>query len=122
MNFIFLPVQILLLIFLLFALSRVILRYREGTIPLGIFIFWVGVWVLASFSVALPSFTTFLAKRAGIGRGADAAIYASLVIIFYLLFRITVSVENLRHEITKVIREIALKELNIKRSNKKGKK
>lgn len=109
MNY-FLPIQILVLLFLLFAFTRVILRYRDGTIPFGMFLFWAGIWVLASFSVLRPDFTTFIAQKAGIGRGVDAVIYASLVVIFYLIFRLMVSIENLRHQITRLIREIALKE------------
>ena len=107
---IFLPIQILLLVFLLFAFSRVFLRYREGSIALGMFIFWVGIWILATISIISPEFTTFLARKAGIGRGADAVIYAALIVAFYLIFRLTVAIENLRHEITKVIRELALRE------------
>lgn len=107
---IFLPIQILLLTFLFFAFSRVILRYREGTIPLGMFLFWVAIWALATVSIISPDFTTFVAKKAGIGRGADAVIYAALIVAFYLIFRLSVALENLRNEITKVIREVALKE------------
>ncbi len=107
---IFLPIQIMLLAFLFFAFSRVILRYRDGTISMGMFLFWTGIWLLASVSIIKPDFTTFVARQIGIGRGADAVIYASLIVIFYLLFRLSVTIEDLRHEITKVIREIALKE------------
>ena len=107
---IFLPIQLLLLLFLLFAFTRVILRYRDGSIPSGMFLFWVAVWLLATVSIIKPDFTTYLAKAAGIGRGADAVIYASLIIAFYLIFRLSVSIENLRHDITQVIREIALKD------------
>ncbi|MBI2010411.1 MAG: DUF2304 family protein [Candidatus Chisholmbacteria bacterium] len=118
---IFLPIQIFLLVFLLFAFSRVILRFRDGTIPLGMFLFWVAIWILASFSIIQPNFTSFIAQRMGIGRGADAVIYASLIIVFYLNFRLTVSLENLRHEITKLTREIALKE-KIRHANLKRRK
>ena len=119
MNY-FLPIQILLLIFLLFVITRVILRFREGTISLGMFLFWTGFWALATLSVIQPDFTTFVAQRAGIGRGADAVIYGSLIIIFYLIFRLMVMIENVRHEVTKLIREIALSDSHPKRkSNKK---
>lgn len=118
---IFLPIQLLLLVFLLFAFSRVILRFRDGTIPLGMFLFWVGIWLLASFSIIQPDFTSFVAQRIGIGRGVDVVIYASLVIIFYLIFRLTVSLENLHHEVTKLIREIALKEAKVSKSKSKRK-
>lgn len=110
MNPIFLPIQILLFIFLFFAFSRVVLRYREGSIPSGMFLFWVAIWLVATVSIIQPDFTTYLAKKAGIGRGADAVIYLSLIIAFYLIFRLSVAIENLRHDITKVIREAALKD------------
>lgn len=107
---ILLPVQILASLFLLFAFSRVVLRYRDSTISLGMFLFWTGIWLLASLGVIRPDFTTFIADQIGIGRGADAAVYISLIILFYLLFRLSVTIENLRHDITKVVREIALKD------------
>ena len=108
---IFLPIQILLLIFLFFAFSRVVLRYKEGTIPLGMFLFWTAIWLMATASIIEPEFTTYLARQAGIGRGADVVIYSALIVAFYLIFRLSVAIENLRQEITKVIREIALKDV-----------
>ena len=105
---IFLPIQILFVIFLLFAASRVFLRAREGNITFSSFLFWLGLWVLAGFLVLNPDFATFLAKKIGIGRGTDAVIYASIALIFYLIFRTNVMMENLRHEISKLSAEIAL--------------
>jgi len=115
MLFITLPVQVLALLFLLFAFSRVILRYRDSTIPLGMFLFWTGVWVLASVGILRPDFTTFIADQIGIGRGSDAVVYISLVTLFYLIFRLNVTIENLRHQITKLIREIALSDNKTKK-------
>lgn len=106
---IFLPIQILLLAFLFFAFTRVVFRYRDGSIPLGAFLFWIGIWALASVSIIRPDFTTYFARKIGIGRGADAVIYASLIVLFYLVFRLSVAIESLRHEITKVVRSQALK-------------
>lgn len=106
----FLPIQIIFSLFLLFAVSRVFLRAREGNITLGSFIFWVGLWILAGFSIVKPEFTTFLAKKVGIGRGTDAVIYLSLVLLFYLIFRTNVMIEDLKHEISKLTTLIALKE------------
>jgi|SRR3989344_334397 len=112
---IFLPIQILLLVFLLFAFTRVVLRYKDGTIPLGMFLFWIGIWALATLSIIRPDFTTYLARKAGIGRGADAVIYGALIVAFYLIFRITVIIENLRQDITRVVREVALKQVKKKK-------
>lgn len=112
MNIIFLPVQILLSIFLLFAFTRVLLRFRDGAIGLGQLLFWSGLWILAFFTIYYPKFSTYMADLLGIGRGADVILYASVIALFYLVFRLHVLIENQRHEITKLVREIALHDLN----------
>ena len=111
-----LPIRLLLVLFLLFAFSRVVLRRKEGAISLGSFLFWAGVWSLAAVGIIRPDFTTYIAQSIGIGRGADVVIYLSILIIFYLLFRTHIMIENLHHEITQIIREIALKDARKKTS------
>lgn len=109
MNFLLIPLQSAATVFLLFAFSRVWLRAKEGSIGWGMFFFWAVVWLLALFAVVKPEITTAIANELGIGRGVDAVIYTSIVVLFYLNFRSNVLIENLRHEITKLTREIALK-------------
>lgn len=103
------PIQILLIVFLIFALSRVILRFRGGQITLGEFLFWGVLFSFAIIGIAFPNETTKLANTLGINRGVDLVIYASIVVLFYLVFRIYVGMENLRHEITELVRKLALK-------------
>jgi hypothetical protein len=117
MNIIFLPIQILLILFLVFAFTRVILRFKEASITPGTFLFWSAIWILALVGVVEPEFTTWVANKIGIGRGVDAIIYISLVILFYLVYRTNVHLENVRHEITELTRKAAFKELE--KSNKK---
>lgn len=108
MNFLAIPLQILAVTFLVFAFSRVWLRAREGSIGWGMFVFWTLIWVLAIVAVIKPDLTQQIADKLGVGRGADAVIYISIVVLFYLIFRSNVAIENLRHEITKLTREIAI--------------
>lgn len=115
MNFLAIPIQLGAVFFLIFAFTRVWLRMREGSIGLGMFVFWTVIWVLAILGVAKPNLTQRIANELGVGRGVDAAIYVSIVILFYLNFRTQVQIENLRHEITKLTREIALGGENSKR-------
>lgn len=110
MNTIFLPMQIILMSLLAFAISRVLLRMREGSLTTGAFLFWIGIFVLAGFSVWDPSFTTFIAKKIGIQRGTDVIIYLSMVLLFYLIFRTNILIENIRNEITRLTREITLRD------------
>ncbi|PIS09371.1 DUF2304 domain-containing protein [Candidatus Beckwithbacteria bacterium CG10_big_fil_rev_8_21_14_0_10_34_10] len=110
MNIIFLPVQILLSLFLLFAVSRVYFRFKEGTINFGSFLFWLALWLAALFTIFYPGFSNYWASLLGIGRGVDAIIYISIALLFYLVFRTNVIIENLREEISQLVREIALKD------------
>jgi len=114
----FLPIQILLFIFILFAVSRVILRYKDGEIHLGALIFWLFVWASAVLVVITPNQTTKFAKLLGIGRGADIIIYLSLALIFYLVFRLHVLIENLETRISQLIRQVALKDVKDKAKKK----
>jgi len=85
----FTAIQILLLAFVIFAISRVYLRLKEN----------------------------------GVGRGVDIIVYISLALLFYLVFRIYVMIEDLRHQITYIIREIALSgSSKIRKNHKKPKK
>jgi hypothetical protein len=114
MNFI-LPVQIILFVFVLFAASRAVLQFRGGTIRFGALTFWLAIWAVALVAIFYPEETTRIARILGIGRGADVVVYASIAILFYLVFRLHVYLENIRTEISTLIREVSLKEV------KKGK-
>ncbi|MBU1084883.1 MAG: DUF2304 family protein [Candidatus Beckwithbacteria bacterium] len=105
-----LPIQIVLSIFLVFAATRVILRLKDGALTIKSFSFWFTVFVLAIIGVIKPELTTLIAQKLGIGRGTDAVIYASILLLFYLIFRTNVMLENQRHDLTKLIRDLALKD------------
>lgn len=102
------PIQIFLLVLVLFAISRVYLRAKEKTLSPKAALFWFAIWTAAAFGILLPTTTTNLAEIVGVGRGVDVIVYVSLALLFYLVFRLFVLVEDLRHEITSLIRQIAL--------------
>lgn len=104
-----LVIQVILIIFFLFALSRVFLRFRGRQIRAVEFVFWATVFIVAIVGVALPSEISKLALILGVGRGVDLIIYASIAVLFYLVFRLYVFLEDVRHEITEIVRKIALK-------------
>src|SRR3990167_2812963 len=100
--------QLLFILFSLFAIISVIKRKREGLLgPKGM-IFWIGFWLLAVILVLWPNSTGVVANYLGIGRGADLVFYVSLVVIFYLLFKLNVKLESLGRDVTKVVRAKSL--------------
>lgn len=107
----FLPIQFILVVFIIFAASRAVLQFRGGSIRFGALIFWLSIWTVALIAIFYPEETTRLARLAGIGRGVDIVVYLSIAILFYLVFRLHVYLEDLRTEISSLIREVALKEV-----------
>ena len=103
-------IQIVLICFAAFAISRVLIRYRRG----GMRMLHLGLWLLfwAGVVVAwLPDTTNLLANWLGVGRGVDTAMYLSILMIFYLLFRSFAKIEDLDRQLTRVVRASALREM-----------
>ena len=110
-------IQIAAGIFLIFAISRLWLGFKHRTISSNGFIFWSIIWSVALISIINPNSTAIVARLLGIGRGADVIIYTSIVLIFYLIFRTQVMIEDLRHEISNLVRKIALENVQTGKSN-----
>ncbi len=104
------PIQIILSIFLIFPISRVWLRFKDNSIHFGEFFFWITIWFAGIVVIFFPDATTFWAQLFGIGRGSDLIIYGAIAVLFYMVFRTNVHLENLRNEISRLVRIIALME------------
>ena len=115
-------IQLVLLAFILFAISRVFLRVKEKILSTRAAFFWMVIWIAALVGILLPATTTRIASFFGVGRGVDVIVYVSLALLFYLVFRIYVMIEDIRHEITFLVREIALKNSTNKSPRRKSKK
>lgn len=111
-------IQFILVFFILFALSRVILQVKNAKLSIGGFLFWSGIFIFALAGVLDPNMTTFVAQLLGIGRGADVVVYISIALIFYMIFRLSITVEETRREITQVVRKIALEQNKRKKGDK----
>ena len=104
-------VQFFLLAFVLLALLKVVYSYKQrGIYTLG-FLLWTLIWMGTAFIIIFPDTTSFVAYLLGIGRGADLISYTSLLITFYLIFRIQLTLAYLEQEITEIVRAIALTRL-----------
>jgi small membrane protein len=108
-------VQILIIVFALFAWSRGILRLRDKDISVGEFAFWSIIWAVVIFAAVFPHIIALISSKVGIGRGVDLAIYVSIILLFYLVFRLYVKTDNQDREITKLVREIAIRDAKKKK-------
>ncbi len=105
-------IQIIIALFVLFAMSRTFLRLREGELTGLSFAFWMINWTLVGVIGFWPGVTQRLADFLGIERGIDSVVYVSIVLLFYMIYRAYVKLEHIEHEITKIVREESLHELN----------
>lgn len=114
--------QVFLATFLLFALSRVYLRFRGGALSFFGFFFWSTIFGLAILAVLFPGITGRVAQIIGIGRGVDAIIYVSITLLFYLIFRLYIYLEDIKHDITEIVQKLALKETQEKKESRVSQK
>lgn len=104
-----------MIIFAVFAWTRVILRLKDKHIRLSEFIFWSVIWLLVIIVAFIPSVTTSLADLLGISSGISLLVYLSVIILFYLVFRLYVKLEHQEQEITQLTRGLAIKNFEKKR-------
>lgn len=100
--------QIIAIVFCLFAAFRVGQKINAHALGKRWGAFWLMFWVGVGAVVALPWTTSLLATRLGVTRGVDLVIYVAVMGLFYLVFRLTLKIEKLEGNITKLVREIAL--------------
>jgi hypothetical protein len=101
--------QVIMIIFALFAWSRAFLRIRDKEISVREFLFWSTIWVTTITVAVYPDVMWAITDLLGIGRAVDVLIYVSILLLFYLMFRVYVNTEKQSQQITKLVRELALK-------------
>ena len=101
--------QILIIAFAVFAISRAFLRLKDNKITIKEFVFWSIIWVALVVFALIPRIIEPLSGIFGLERGADVLIYLSIIILFYLMFRLYVKLESVEQSITRLVREVAIK-------------
>ncbi len=100
--------QWIILILVLVMYFRLLSDLKKDKISLNKFFFWLFIWFGLSLIVFFPQIVFFLANLIGIERAKDLPIYISIIILFFLLFKIGIKIEKIEQEITKIVKNIAL--------------
>ena len=108
-------IQILILVFAVFAITRTVLQFKRGALTIAWLLFWILFWIAAGTVALLPQTADTLARIVGVGRGADVIVYLSLIAVFYLVFRVYVYIDHLENEITRLVRKLSLDEIDDKK-------
>jgi len=110
-----LVIQVLIVAFAAFALSRVVVRFKKGTISLVEGIFWVLFWIAVAIVGVVPDVTYRLAALLGVGRGVDAVSYVTLLMLCYFAFRQRIMIRSLEQQLTQLVRKLALERAEMER-------
>ena len=102
--------QLIALIVILFFVARLLILKKNKKIAGGAFIFWLAFWLIAAASVLSLKWLDKLSASFGFSASAiNILVYAAVIVLFYMNFRLRLKVEKLDRDITRVVRELALK-------------
>lgn len=107
-------IQILIILFSLFALSRLFSKFKNKEVSNKELFLWSCFWFLVIGATIWFRQTDIIANFVGVEKGADLAVYLSIVFLFYLMFKIIVKIDKIEKEITVIVRELAIKNKEIK--------
>ncbi len=99
-----------IILFILFVLWRTFLRYKHKDITVREFFIWLIFWLLVTIATLAPKKTDIIAQWLGVERGADLLVYISIIVLFFVVFKIIVKLEKIDKDITEVVRKTALEE------------
>ncbi|MCF7794822.1 DUF2304 domain-containing protein [Patescibacteria group bacterium] len=103
--------QTIALILILIFIFRLTLLKKKGKVQNNEYIFWMIFWSLAALAMLfLKQLDTLLIDLGFSGSGINFLLYLAILFLFYLIFRLRLKILNLDTKITKLLREIALKD------------
>lgn len=103
--------KILALIIILFFLSRLFWQKKKKQIGASEFIFWLVFWFgVALLVIFIKQIDQLVSKMGFSGSGIEILLYLGMALLFYFIFRLRLKMEKIEKDITRVIREIALKD------------
>lgn len=105
-------IQTLLTIVLTAMLVVTLRRAWQGAISWTEGALWSALWIAAGVVVLLPQTASMIASLFGVGRGVDVIVYASVTLLFILVFRLFVTLDRLDQKLTELVRRDALRDLN----------
>ncbi|MBT3412485.1 MAG: DUF2304 family protein [Candidatus Jacksonbacteria bacterium] len=102
--------QIAVLVFIAFIILRVLFRFSKKELTSRETVLWCFFWLVSGFLVGFMRKTDVLAQQFGIERGADLFVAISIVVGYYIMFRVFVHIEKIERDITTLTRKLALKD------------
>ena len=103
-------IQIVLISGVLGIFVYYISRFRNAFIDLLILFIFSG---LAIFFILFPEYTNDIAKKLGVGRGADLLFYSCILFFLFILIKLFARIRRLEKTLTDLIRKQAKDEAHL---------
>jgi small membrane protein len=103
-----LPIQLLLTVLLGLPVLRILGAARTSQASRRRSLRWLLLWLSGLVAVWMPGLTMPVAHLLGVTRGVDAAVYLSVALLCYLVFRLYAALEKQDQMITRLVSELAL--------------
>lgn len=94
---------------ILFLLGKIVQQYYRKEITAWELVFWACFWILSGILLLVIRKIDVVAQFFGVERAIDLLVYVAIASLFYFVYRIYVKLEKIERDITKVIRNSALK-------------
>jgi len=104
-------IKFIVIFFVIFAIWRTIVRLKREEIRIVETAIWVIFWLIVGTVAIIPQTTDIVAQFLGVSRGVDLLVYISIVVLFFIIFKIIVKLEKIERNVTKIVRHLALKDV-----------
>lgn len=104
------PQQIIALALIVFFLIKLLKQKKKNIITINEFRFWLAFWSLSALAILFIKDLDKLLKALGFtASGINFLAYSSILVLFYLIFRLRLKLVKIEKDITTIIRNEALK-------------
>lgn len=100
-------IQIILISGVLLSFFLYFLKWRNNIIDLLIFTLLVGTAIIF---ILFPHWTSIIAHKLGVGRGADLVFYLCILLFSFVLLKLYTRVRRLEQQITEAVRKNSIDE------------
>ncbi len=105
--------QIIALAIIALFVWRLISQKRNNKIKQNEFLLWLIFWLLGAIAIIfIKQLDTLLDKLGFSGSGINFLLYLTVIILFYLVFKLRLQFAKLDANLTKIVRHLALDKEN----------
>lgn len=101
-------IQFIIILFSAFVIFRLLDKFKRKEVSIKEFYIWLFFWLSVISATIWFRKTDIIAKFFGVEKGADLAVYISIIVLFYLAFKMVIKFDKMERDITKIIRKIAI--------------